>query len=238
MDNDFRKTHYSLQDLEDESSVDHRKQNYHLQNVIPHVARLGQGSRVLEIGPGKGDLLAQLTQLPNHLVVEAFEVCDSYVQSLQQKGLRVFQGDSPTKFLKGLDSEIKYGAVLMIDVLEHIPMDEVPELLREIQQRLLPGGVLVVQVPNLSGLFGANTFFADPTHVSGFNEISLQKLMRMAKFSDVQVMNLKLPSGILNSLRSVFRSIIFFGIRLLQKAVGATPIRCQAHNIVAVASKA
>jgi hypothetical protein len=66
-------------------------------------------------------------------------------------------------------SEVKrrYGAVLCLDVLEHLPLDDGLSLLRQCVGLLEPGGALVLQTPNAAYLPDPRSW--DMTHVHVYN---------------------------------------------------------------------
>ncbi|ERP30718.1 hypothetical protein CALK_2461 [Chitinivibrio alkaliphilus ACht1] len=70
----------------------------------------------------------------------------------------------------------------MNDVFEHIPVDEAENMLSLLKNALVPGGTLVLRVPNMSNILGAYSRFIDITHVTGYTEESLQQLLTLAGF--------------------------------------------------------
>jgi methyltransferase family protein len=70
-------------------------------------------------------------------------------------------------------SEVKraYGAVLCLDVIEHLPLREGLTLLRDSIRVLEPGGVIVVQTPNAEYLPGPMSW--DMTHLHVYNVYDL-----------------------------------------------------------------
>jgi len=60
-----------------------------------------------------------------------------------------------------------YGAILLLDVIEHLPLAAGLDLLHKSLALLEPGGVLVVQTPN--GRCVRSPFTSDMTHVQSYN---------------------------------------------------------------------
>lgn len=60
-----------------------------------------------------------------------------------------------------------FGAILFIDVLEHLPLDAGLELVVRLTERLQPGGVLVLQTPNARCI--RNPLSTDMTHLHCYN---------------------------------------------------------------------
>ena len=61
----------------------------------------------------------------------------------------------------------KYGAILCLDVIEHLPLREGLELLKKMISLLSPGGALVIQTPNASYIPDPRSW--DMTHVQAYN---------------------------------------------------------------------
>ena len=127
-----------------------RKFNLWMGEVLrPHV-----GDRVLEIGAGIGNLTNQF--IPRELYV-ASDINPHYLYYLSSYAhgkpyLQVLHLDAgnPEDF-KGLEGQ--FDTVLMINVLEHLPNEQVA--LRNIYSALAPGGRAVILVPRGPSLYGS-----------------------------------------------------------------------------------
>jgi hypothetical protein len=93
-----------------------------------------------------------------------------------------------------------FDLVLILEVIEHLPLADGIELLREIATRMAPGGTLVVSTPNV---FCPGRFLRDATHVTPFSWDELGATI--------------LLSGL--SLEGLFRVVPGSGLRRLGKAV-------------------
>ncbi len=96
---------------------------------------------VLDVGAGNGGLVAGLRSLG--VDADGVEPSESGRRRALQRGVALHAGigDLP---------EQRYGAVTMLHVLEHVA-DPV-EMLTELRERLLPGGRLLVEVPNATSV--------------------------------------------------------------------------------------
>lgn len=88
-------------------------------------------------------------------------------------------------------TEMIFDKILLIDVLEHLKVDAVPETLRKISKLLSKNGELLIKVPNCSSISGLESHFGDHTHVSAFNETSLRALLEANNFKVVKLIGLK-----------------------------------------------
>lgn len=208
-----------------------QKEAYLVENILPHLTDLPRDAEILEIGPGFGVFL-ELLKKQGYTGVRAFEICTSYAEALRARGFDVSDGPSTVEFLRM--SVQDYDAIVLIDVLEHVDPNESFELMIALRENLKPGGKVIIQVPNRSGLFGNNTYFADITHRAGYNELGLQALLKTAGFARSEAYEMRLPRSLANLGRSLCRRIVFRGARLLMRIVGATPIQVLTHNLIVV----
>jgi SAM-dependent methyltransferase len=122
-------------------------------NYLSWVAELCQphlGQRVLEVGAGIGAITARYAQGRE---VVANDVSPTCVQALRDRfadhpNIRIEDRD-----LRALHLDERFDSVLMVNVLEHIADDV--EALGGLSRLLVPGGNVVVYVPALNALYGA-----------------------------------------------------------------------------------
>lgn len=207
-----------------------RKKQYLKRNVLPLLNDVGRERKVIEIGPGHGSLLELLRQ-EGFVDIAGFDVCDAFVDKLRAKGFSIELGKSAVDYLKCYtDGQVE--VVLLVDVLEHLPMDEVLLLLSETRRVLAPNGRVIIQCPNSSGLFGMNTFVADPTHLTLWNEIRLTSVLNGCGFKKVRCFPLALPPGIGNIIRGIAREALYHLVRFVTKVCGAPGVQILTHNVV------
>jgi Methyltransferase domain len=116
-------------------------------------------------------------------------------------------------FLRG--KGIRYRAVLMFHVLEHVPKNDVVDILTAIHDSLCEDGILLLEVPNMGDpLNGLYYRYADFTHECGFTEESLSYVLKLAGFQDLKYLeSLGAASAFGRSLqqlgRRISKSILF-----------------------------
>lgn len=177
--------------------------------------------RILEIGPGRGELLEFLAIERRFRSVSAVDLSAEIVAhcNVLVPG-RTEQITNTREFLNSRES--CYEVVLMLQVLEHVPKVEVIALLRALHGALKPGGRAVVEVPNMVNPITGPVFrYADFTHETGYTPTSLEFVLRKAGFSDVRVFPLRVPfafslryahalvRGFLNAAISIVRRVYF-----------------------------
>lgn len=105
--------------------------------------------RILEVGAGQGTYSARLATFGEVVAVEPSTAqCDVLRQRLDGvAATSVINGD-----LSAVPTTTTFDAIVMINVLEHIPDDR--DALRQCAELLSPGGRLLVWVPAFEALYG------------------------------------------------------------------------------------
>jgi SAM-dependent methyltransferase len=172
----------------------------YLPRVEAVVDRDADGPRVLDLGPGRGEWLALLTEAG----VPAAGVDDNagMVERLRGRGLDVVHADA-TAHLDGL-APGSLDAVTAFHVVEHLDLDALLGLLAAARRALRPGGLLVAETPNPTNLvMGACNFHIDPTHRTPVPPAQLEFLVGAVGFTDAEIVALhpKAPEVDLSGLR-------------------------------------
>lgn len=145
-------------------------------------------SPALDIGCGFGYALLALRRT-GFEQVSGIELSPQQAERARKQGLEITVTDDTTAEVgKHRD---KFGVVLLLDVLEHVPKEVQVSLLKAIHQSLKPGGRLVVSVPNSSSILATRWRYNDYTHHTSFTEVSLRVVLREAGFDDVFIDNQK-----------------------------------------------
>ncbi|HEX6288544.1 MAG TPA: class I SAM-dependent methyltransferase [Herpetosiphonaceae bacterium] len=168
-----------------------RKKEYLLLNYS-HLIPQNRAARILEIGPGYGELLELLAVDRGYTCVQGIdlsqEVAD-FCNAFLPNGTLVVE--DTVAFLDAHAGQ--FDCIFMFHVLEHIPKPEIPIMLQALHRALSPGGVLVLEVPNMANPFiGLNFRYADFTHEVGFTELSMTYVLKSAHFQDIAIFEPKL----------------------------------------------
>lgn len=168
-------------------------------------ALMGGRGRILEIGCGRGLLLNQLSEL-GHECHGIERSALAARRAAQTEGLRVY-----TQPLEECHFDGQYfDAVIVWHVLEHL--DHPQTTLALISRVLKPGGLLYLEVPNLSSLqsysTGKNWFHLDlEHHLYHFSPVGLQRLLRSSGFRVERTTTLSLEQGPYGVLQSWLNAI-------------------------------
>ncbi len=164
--------------------------------------------KILEIGCGQGYFLDFLGEqgyqniLGVDLSAEAVEFC-------LERGL------SKVKLISNLQeflsSSAMYDFVVLNDVIEHFPKQDVLENLEKIREKMNMGGVIIIKTGNMASLAGLKIRYNDFTHESGFTEYSLSQVLKVSGFSDIMIYPFVFPKNrITRIIRSGLQSILHF----------------------------
>ena len=149
---------------------------------VRHLPLLPGRPRVLDVGCGEGEFLAEMAKLGWD--AEGLDPTAEAVEAARRRGVRVSQGDLTDV---GLDEE-GFDAITFRLAFEHVP-DPVAAL-HACHRALKPGGVVWIAAPNLDS--DASRAFADawiflepPRHAVLYTPASLHRLLRRCGFEPV-----------------------------------------------------
>jgi SAM-dependent methyltransferase len=140
-------------------------------------ARPGPGARVLDIGFGHGTFLACGRSQGWHM--HGTEANPQLVQAARAQGFDAVQALHLQDFPDG-----HFDLVSAFDVLEHVPQEQLLELLSEVRRVLKPGAAFVARFPNADSPFGLALQHGDVTHVTA---IGRGKVMYLAQRAGARV---------------------------------------------------
>lgn len=160
--------------------------NEGLQQAVRHYKRefgaflpAEKTASILEIGSGKGGFLLFCQQLGYHDITGT-DISPEQVAFCQEQGFTNVLCTDGLSYLQSCDRH--FALVVMIDVLEHLTKNEAVTTLRAIHEHLLPGGRIILRVPNMSNPLNLRTRYVDFTHEIGLSKESLQQLLRLVGF--------------------------------------------------------
>lgn len=137
-------------------------------------------ARILEIGFGNGQFM-DWARAQGFQVV-GVEIIPEMIDAARQRGHLVFEN---------LHEEIHetFDLVVAIDVLEHIPVADLTQILVRITEVLRPGGRLIARFPNGDSPFNGRYQNGDATHSKPLNAASLSQIAATAGMKITHVMN-------------------------------------------------
>jgi SAM-dependent methyltransferase len=155
-----------------------------LEGYLPDVRRVAHTHGVVDLGSGRGEWLTLLRDagVPSRGV----DPHPRFVADGRGRGLDVEEGDA-VGYLQQLPPN-SIDMVTAFHLIEHLPVEELLELLEAAYNALRPGGCLLLETPNPANLImGACDFYNDPTHLSPLPSALTKFLVSRHGFDDIEV---------------------------------------------------
>jgi SAM-dependent methyltransferase len=179
--------------------------------------RTSAAARALEIGFGNGSALAWLRDRgADTYGVEANPILVERASELLGPG-RAFL-DLREAALSRMSGTFTH--VIALDVLEHVPLDSLPEMLSRIRNLLAPGGVAVLRFPNGDSPFGRIHQHGDPTHVTTLGSTRITYFAHRAGLEVAAIRSPALPVRGVGFIRGVRRFLIRAARHLIEYVAG------------------
>ena len=164
---------------------------------------------VLDIGCGRGEFLKMMRDAG--IPARGVELSAESVAICRAEGLDAEIADV-YPYLAALP-EGSLDGVFCSQVVEHLPPDRLPELIRLCASRLAPGGVIAIETPNPECLaIFATHFYLDPTHTRPVPHPLLIFYLEEFGVGSIEVRRLSPAKGSMPSLNSLpedFREAFF-----------------------------
>ncbi|HEX3716444.1 MAG TPA: class I SAM-dependent methyltransferase [Verrucomicrobiae bacterium] len=151
--------------------------------IEPHVPT-DRSLPVVDIGCGWGFALRALKELGFHDIV-GIESSLEQAEAARKAGFNVATPSETSQWLR--DNQQRFGFALLMDVLEHIPVDAQIDLSSSIYSSLRPGGRVFVSVPNANAILSSRWRYNDYTHFSSFTEHSLNFVLKNGGFNKIEI---------------------------------------------------
>jgi 2-polyprenyl-3-methyl-5-hydroxy-6-metoxy-1,4-benzoquinol methylase len=146
--------------------------------LLPLLATLDCSAAILDLGCGSGALLDYLGRR-GYTHACGVDISAEQVELAYRRGVNAEQHDALEYLAANSES---FDAVLAVDVFEHFTRDELSHLVRQLFSALKPGGRLLVQTANGSGLHPGQVIYGDLTHQTILTPESLGQLLRSVGF--------------------------------------------------------
>jgi SAM-dependent methyltransferase len=217
------------------SAGETKKKEWFFYNYTPFLPK-NRKAQILDIGFGMGEALTGLKE-KGYTGCHGIDISKSVVDRGMDAGLSCeLVGDVP-RWLDGRTGT--YDRIFMIDVIEHIPKNEVVRYLQAVKQALNSNGILIIQTPNLQSPEGHLHRYNDFSHEFGYTEHTLQQLLYTAGYADChffpveEIIEDTEVSNRLKRLRKVYWALCE-GFRVITNNMSAS--RLMSPFVAAVAS--
>ncbi|MFN2588116.1 MAG: cyclopropane-fatty-acyl-phospholipid synthase family protein [Actinomycetota bacterium] len=143
------------------------------------------GAAVLDAGCGEGSLLGYLRER-GHRNLAGFDLSEENVAICNREGLDFVHRFDALE-MDRLPGDPRYDRIFALDLLEHIPKEKASTFLELARGRLAPGGLLLVQTPNMGCVYAQYHRYNDLSHEFGLTEKTARDLFMTAGFADDEV---------------------------------------------------
>lgn len=155
-----------------------------LRFYLPYLMHLDRGSKIVDLGSGRGDWLELLTK--EGFRPQGIEINDVLAERARAKGFDVTKTEMMVYLAQQPDQSVD--VVSVFHLIEHFDVGRLIRLLSEIRRTLKPGGLLLLETPSPENLVvGACTFYADPTHFKPIYPQTLIFLLSNLGFVDLDL---------------------------------------------------
>ncbi len=192
-------------------------------------------AKILDVGCGMGHFLQFLAQAgyDDYLGVD---ISDQSIRYCQEKGIaKVRLINSLSEYLNMCPM---FDLIVLNDVIEHFPKEEILDILKKIYQKLNVNGKIIIKTGNMSSLAGLRIRYNDFTHEAGFTEYSLNQVLHYCDFQEINIFPYLYPKNkITRVVRFIFQKIIHFFWRAMYFFEYTEPPKIVDELICAVARK-
>ncbi len=167
---------------------------------------------VLDIGCGRGEFLSAMRD--NGVPARGIDLSAESVAQCHQAGLQAEVADLFVYLPAQPDGE--FDGIMSSQVVEHLPAERLPEMIRLCAAKLRSGGILALETPNPECLaIFATYFYLDPTHTRPMPHQYLQFCMEEAGMTGFEIHRLSPAIDTMPELASLptdFRERFFGGL--------------------------
>jgi 2-polyprenyl-3-methyl-5-hydroxy-6-metoxy-1,4-benzoquinol methylase len=182
-----------------------------------HLVKYFRGCRkVLDIACGLGSFL-ELLQEEGNIDCVGVDMDPKVVEYAQGKGLQVINGEA-IEFLRNC-SEV-FDGIYCSHFIEHLPFEEVVDLIEAVSRRMEKGGIFVLVFPNPESLNAQLfSFWKDPQHVRFYHGELIRAMLIHYGFAiqdyigDHTTLAMKKRSEVTDNVREEKRGLLSQAIR-------------------------
>jgi cyclopropane fatty-acyl-phospholipid synthase-like methyltransferase len=160
------------------------EREHQIRRVISKHVNVNRDARILDLGCGNGAYLHFL-QAAGYRNIAGADVSSHQVAIAHQLGIVQAECSDILPYLENTESDT-VDAVLLIDVLEHLTLDQMFHIMDNVFRVLRSGGQCLAHVPNAEGLYGMRVRYGDLTHERAFSPPAMNQLFTSVGFSETR----------------------------------------------------
>lgn len=139
-------------------------------------------SSILEVGFGNGTLAGWVLHKTRHYV--GTELNPNLIKRAIAAGIEAYPA---TTDLTDVAAGRKFELVVMFDVLEHMSLEEITQILTSARHCLTKNGKIIFRVPSGDSPFSGHLMYGDITHRTALGSYAIRQL---AEIADLQVVSI------------------------------------------------
>lgn len=195
-----------------DSNLFFSNKRFHIEGIIEtHFKNSSKSETIIDVGCGHGAFIYFLKkhQFTN---LYGFDISKEQIELGHKLGIKDIENKSIEEFL---DTDINnVHTFLLIDIIEHLTIEEVFHLLEQLYLKLKEGGKLIIHVPNAEGIYGMRIRHGDLTHELAFTPKSMRQLLFTLGFKQVNCFEDK---PVVHGLKSLLRRLIWEFLSLFHR---------------------
>ncbi len=193
-------------------------------------------ARILELGCGYGALVYYAREA-GYVNMRGVDISPEQVSGAWQLGIQdVAQSDLFGALRSEPDGNLD--AIITVDVIEHLTMDELLAFADEVCRALSAGGRWISHQPNASSPLFGRVRYGDLTHQSAFTQDSIRQLSLAVGFSEVECYeDVPVTHGLKGFLRGVLWRLLRNGLRTYMMVESGVTNEIFSQNFISVAIK-
>ncbi|MEH2464007.1 class I SAM-dependent methyltransferase [Nostoc sp.] len=146
---------------------------------LNEISRTG---KVIDVACGAGNIL-NLLEFVGFTNLYGVDISQEQVNIAHERFPQVICGDAIEYLLQHPN---EFVLITAFDILEHFNKEEAFNFLEAINSALVPGGSLILQLPNGDSPFAGGTIYGDLTHEVTYTSVSLKHILLVCGFGDVK----------------------------------------------------
>lgn len=150
-------------------------------------------AQAVDLGCGRGEWLELMAETGYD--IQGVDLDEGMLEACHQRGLNAQTGEA-IQHLQTLPDQSQT-VVSAFHLVEHMPFDQLQELVMQAMRVLKPGGLLIMETPNPENLVvGTSNFYVDPSHEKPIPPLLLSFLAEYAGFFQVKTLRLQESKGL------------------------------------------
>jgi 2-polyprenyl-3-methyl-5-hydroxy-6-metoxy-1,4-benzoquinol methylase len=136
-------------------------------------------ARILDIACGEGAFLSFLSS-KGYRNLSGFDLSPENIAICQRLGLEFVKKFDALE-IESFSSE-EYDVIFALDIVEHLPKEELSQFLEQVRRKLTSNGYVIIQTPNMGSLLATYMRYNDLSHEHGLTEKTAIDLLLTAGF--------------------------------------------------------